>query len=359
LGLALTDAGFDYAVLSKFRARLLDGEAEQQLLDALIARCKETGLLKAGGRARTDSTRVLAAIRVLNRLACVGETLRAALNDLAVVAPDWLRARADPDWFDRYGARCEAYRLPKGEAERRALAETIGRDGFALLTALFAADAPAWLREVPVVDTLRRAWVDPYWVDDGVVRWRKAGELAPAGVRLDSPDDPEAHFGIKRTTSWTGDKVHVTETCDRAQIHLITHVDTTPAAVDDAARTAAMHDALAGKGLPPREHLVDAGDVDGALLVSRRVEHGSDLVGPVRPHGSWQAKTAGADDLAAFTVAWAAQRVVCPQGHVTTAWVSHEDRWGNPVIRATFARDDCLRCAERACCTRSATAPRH
>jgi hypothetical protein len=38
---------------------------------------------------------VLAAVRTLNRLERVGETLRAALNAVAVVAPAWLRALAD------------------------------------------------------------------------------------------------------------------------------------------------------------------------------------------------------------------------------------------------------------------------
>ncbi|HEX5502447.1 MAG TPA: transposase [Thermomicrobiales bacterium] len=198
-----------------------------------------------------------------------------------------------------------------------------------------------------------------YWLDDGVVCWRKAGELAPAGVRLDSPDDPEAHFGNKRTTTWTGYKAHLTETCDPGRIHLITHVDTTPAAAADVARTADIHDALAGRGLPPGEHLVDAGYVDGTLLVSSRVGHGIDLVGLVRPNVTWQAQTEGAYDVAAFTVEWAAQRVVCPQGWVSSARVPYEDQWGNAVIGAKFARDDCLACGHRACCTRSATAPRH
>jgi transposase len=87
LALEFTDPGFHYAVLSKFRTRLVAGGAEQLLLDALLARFQTAGLLKAGGHARTDSTHIVAAIRALNRLECVGETLRAALNDLAVVAP--------------------------------------------------------------------------------------------------------------------------------------------------------------------------------------------------------------------------------------------------------------------------------
>src|SRR5919106_4584330 len=60
LGLELTDPGFDYSVLCKFRTRLIAGQEEERLLEALLEACKEQGLLKARGRARTDSTRVLA-----------------------------------------------------------------------------------------------------------------------------------------------------------------------------------------------------------------------------------------------------------------------------------------------------------
>ena len=77
---------------------------------------RELELLKRRGRQRTDSTHVLAAVRVLNRLERVGETMRAALNDLAVIAPDWLRALAPAEWYQRYGERVENYHLPKTEA---------------------------------------------------------------------------------------------------------------------------------------------------------------------------------------------------------------------------------------------------
>jgi transposase len=51
-------------------------------------------LVKARGKQRTDSTHVVAAVRYMNRLELVGETLRAALNDLALHSPDWVRAVA-------------------------------------------------------------------------------------------------------------------------------------------------------------------------------------------------------------------------------------------------------------------------
>src|SRR3954453_15033503 len=101
LGLELTDPGFDHTVLSEFRSRLVHGQAEQQLLDTLLERCRELGLIRERGRQRTDSTHVLAAVRVLNRLERVGETMRAALNELAVMAPGWLQALAPAEWYSR------------------------------------------------------------------------------------------------------------------------------------------------------------------------------------------------------------------------------------------------------------------
>src|SRR5260370_33715450 len=102
LSLELTDPGFDFSLLSELRTRLLAGKSETQLLQALLDLCKSRGWLKARGRQRTDSTHVLAAIRDLNRLECVGETLRHTLNVLAEVAPDWLLAQTPPAWVDRH-----------------------------------------------------------------------------------------------------------------------------------------------------------------------------------------------------------------------------------------------------------------
>src|SRR5215207_4481021 len=122
LGLELTDPGFDASVLCEFRTRLVEGGAEERLLHKLLDRCRELGLLKARARQRTDATHVLASIRALNRLELVGETLRAALNELATLAPDWLRGVASEVWYKRYARRVEDDRLPRTMAEREAYA---------------------------------------------------------------------------------------------------------------------------------------------------------------------------------------------------------------------------------------------
>src|SRR5450759_3736174 len=47
LSLELCDPGFDHTVLSEFRSRLVEGNAEQRLLDLLLERCRAGGWLKA------------------------------------------------------------------------------------------------------------------------------------------------------------------------------------------------------------------------------------------------------------------------------------------------------------------------
>ena len=83
LALDLDDPGFDSTVLCEFRRRLVQGSAETLLLDRLLDRLREEDLIRERGRQRTDSTHVMAALREMTRLELLGETLRAALNELA------------------------------------------------------------------------------------------------------------------------------------------------------------------------------------------------------------------------------------------------------------------------------------
>lgn len=358
LSLELTDPGFDFSILSEFRARLIAGSLEHQLLEAMLTHFKACGWLRARGQQRTDSTHVLAAIRTLNRLESVGETLRAALNSLAVVAPDWLLTLVTSDWFDRYGTRVEEYRLPKGKDAREVYAAQIGADGFRLLDAIDADDTRCWLREVPAVQTLGQMWAHQDTREEGRVRLRAAHELPPASERFDSPYDPEAHYGNKRTTTWTGYKVHLTETCDPHAPHLITHVETTSAPTTDVTMTAPIHEALAAKALLPSTHVVDAGYIDATLLVSSPTPHQVDLVGPVRTDVSWQARAGQGYDISAFRVDWEAQTATCPAGHTSVTWHPGHDRWGNAVIHVDFHQRHCRPCPHRLLCTHAKNEPR-
>src|SRR5215217_2300973 len=225
LGLALTDPGFDFSVLSEFRDRLLASSTEELLLDKLLERCRVLGWLKARGQQRTDSTHGLAAIRVLNRLELVAETLRAALNAVATVAPDWLQELAPLEWYERYGKRIEDVRLPRDKADREAYAQMVGEDGVHFLDAVEAAEAPKEVRELPILESLRRTWQRHYaWtVDEALaagggskrcVRVKANRALPLAAEGIESPYDADARYRHKRDTSWTGDMVHVSETCE-------------------------------------------------------------------------------------------------------------------------------------------------
>jgi transposase len=353
LRLELTDPGFDASVLSEFRARLIAGAAEYLLFDTLLIWCRNRQLIRARGRQRTDSTHILAAVRALNRLEVVGETLRHTLNTLAVVAPEWLRAVSPPDWKDRYTRRAEDDRLPTTQAARAALTLTIGHDGWRLLAAIDHADAPSWLREVPAVATLRRVWMQNYWWDGTQLHWRAADNIPPAAQFISSPYDSEAHYARKHTTQWVGYKVHLTETCDDDLPHLITNVETTIGPAADGAATPKIHAALQQRGLLPGTHSVDTGFLDAELLVESQAHYGVDLLGPTRLDYHWQAREGAGFDAQHFQIDWEREQATCPVGKTSTGWTPAVDNRGNAVIKVKFSTKDCRRCAKLSQCVRS------
>ncbi len=359
LGLELTDTGFDFTVLSKFRKRLAQGNAEHRLLDELLEVCTAKGLIKKRGRARTDSTHVLAKVRSLNRLGNIVEAMRLVLNTLAVSEPEWLSTWVPAAWFERYGERFEGFRLPRGKDKIRDLAEITGEDGFYLLEKVYAFKGPADLAELEAVETLRRMWMQQYWLDDSRVRWRDVKDLPPNSLLLASPYDPDARLGSKRELRWTGYKVHVTETCEEDFVHLITHVATSQPNRHDNQLIPDIHRVLESRNLLPDVHLVDAGYMDTELLVESQKSYDVRLHGPLPANHRWQAKTEGAYSINDFAINWEAEQVTCPNNKQSVYWSGRLDkRNGNELIMVLFAKADCLTCEQRARCHRSNKNPR-
>ena len=225
----MTDPGVDCSILSEFRQRLVAAKAEERLLNHLLGCCQDHQWLKAGGKQRTDSTHVLARVRDMNRLECVGETMRFALNRLATLLPDWLARQLPPEWAARYGSRAEEYRLPHTKPARLAHAQQVGQDGWWLLERIERDEQAALLRQLPAIAILRRVWLQPFRPVDDHLIWRAEhqDELPPSARLIRSPYDVGARFSRKRTTTWVGYKVHLSETCEADQPHLITQVATT------------------------------------------------------------------------------------------------------------------------------------
>ena len=357
LCLELEDAGFNYSVLSEFRDRLVAGGADGLILGRMLEHFKARGLVKADGRARTDSTHVLAAIEALNRLELVGRTLQTVLETLAKCVPEWLKRQVSADWFDRYGRRIDEYRLPKKDNERQVLAEQIGRDGQYLLEQLDRLSEQTLVDSVEI-QTLRQVWRQQYSVVDGQLRWRNQAELPPSAERIASPYDTQARFSKKREETWVGYKVHVTETCDDERPHLITHVETTVSTDQDVTALEPIHQALATEQFLPAEHLVDMGYASGETIHTSLSQYGVDLVGPVHLDTSWQAHTPDAFDLSRFQIDWQNQQVICPTGHVSRSWSTTKTLHTKPVVLARFSPTDCKPCPVRAQCTKSTTAGR-
>ena len=381
LGLELDDQGFDASVLSEFRSRLVAGDLTCLALDALLERLAGLGLVKAGGRQRTDSTHVLGAIRELNRLELAGETLRAALEALAVAAPGWLAGVIDESWQQVYGARIDDLHLPESQARRQALMVRYGADGYYLLEQVHGPGAPGWLRELPAVQALRRIWIQQFCreVTDGrqeVRRREKLPEgdgLPPGRDRLISPYDLDARYSIKRETGWGGYKVHFTETCDapgpdRRQDatgpgtgparaagrgeppNLVTNVATTEATVPDAAMTTPVHQDLAGKDLLPAEHLVDSGYPSAELIIHAARVFGITLVSPMLLDTSAQARAGAGYDKAAFAIDFGARQATCPQGITSSSWTPCRQRHDEAIV-VSWPKNACLPCPARQLCT--------
>lgn len=358
LGLELEDPGFDYSVLSEFRGRLVSEQKAQVLLDELLMRLKQLKLLKGRGQQRTDSTHILAAVRQLNRVEIVGETMRRALNELAEFAPEWVQDIARPEWFTRYGRRFEQMRLPKERPEREALLETIGADGMFLLEAVRTAAEAERLSELPGVEFLRRMWVQQYWTEvkeDGrqSVHLRADDNQPPGSLRLHSPYDEDVRYSAKREQGWVGYKTHLSETSGADQLHLITQVTTTLATETDMQALEKVHRTLAHKDLLPDEHLLDAGYVDAEALVSAKQDFGITICSPVRQKVSWQAKAAEGFDLASFQIDWEKQVVTCPRGQTSAQWCERHSQNRKPAIQVRFSPSVCRTCAAQAQCTQA------
>lgn len=352
LGLELEDEGFHYSVLCKFRKRLLENGAEEQLFTMMLTKLQEAGLLKAGGKQRTDSTHIVAAIRALNRLVLVGETMRHALDTIAAVAPSWLQTVAPERWYKQYGTPVHEYKMPKEKAKRATLARQIGEDGMVLMNLIYAEGEMNWLKEVSAVETLRRIWVEQFYYNEERVEWRSKENMPKSSQQIISPYDLDARHGQKRQTRWMGYKVHLTERCDADAPRLITHVETRPAPEADTNATTDIHAGLAEKGLLPDHHLVDMGYVAGHHIVAAQQDYGIELYGPIQPDSSWQAKQPDAFDLTRFEYDWENKQATCPEGKTTSNWNEAIEN-DHLIIHTTFRMADCRACPSRSLCTRS------
>ncbi len=282
----------------------------------------------------------------------MSETLRAALNELATLDPEWLKSIVPKEWYKRYGQRIEDYRLPETSAQRDTYAQQVGEDGYYLLDCLTQTNRLVQWQQLASIKALKIAWQRHYErnsnesVDGEEVHWKSKKELALSPQAIESPYDPDARYRYRSGVSWTGYIVHFCETCEEEKPHLITHVMTTDATVHEAQCTNKIHQALIEKQLAPKEHFVDSAYVDAQLLVKSQ-KQGIELVGPTRQNFSWQKRTEGAFDSTQFKIDWTQKQVLCTNGKSSALWKEYVDSQGHPYIRVRFKSRDCQTCPVR------------
>nr|WP_317453828.1 IS1182 family transposase [Streptomyces sp. CBMA152] len=349
LSMEMDDPGFHHSVLADFRERLAETGRADQLLELALKRIQAAGLLTERGRQRTDSTHVLASVRDLTRIELVTESIRAALEEIARLAPEELIALVIVEWGQRYG---RAARLGKNPTRPKTRINYLGEDADLLLR--HVASLPRGLREGPRVQVLRQIFLQNYFLDgQGRIRWRMPTDagLPPTATAIVSPYDVIARYARRGDTRWKGFLAHVTETCDADAVNIITDVITTVASGNDARTLPTVHTRLKGRGLLPAEHLVDGGYISVAHRDRAVREYQIHLVGPVKEKITRKSRKGNGFDRDAFTIDWERQQVTCPQGKESMSWAAHASV--APAIHAKFSQRDCRQCSVKVNCTRS------
>src|SRR5260370_14179847 len=163
----------------------------------------------------------------------------------------------------------------------------------------------------------------------------------------------KARHSRKKSTAWTGYKVHFTETCEADEPHLIVDVITTAATTPDGEIMGELHDQLAHQEMLPDQHLVDMGYVDAEVLAESQNRYQVDDVSAVMPDLSWQTRAATSFDHRCFTIDWQAHEVICPASRTSQSWGTIADRHGKTVVRVRFPQAVCQSCPLHDQCTRS------
>lgn len=196
MAMELDDPGFHHSVLADFRDRLAEAGRADRLLDLVLARLKEAGLVRERTTQRTDSTHVLAAVRDLTRLELITETIRAVLEEVADTSPHLLDELVDEDGGLRYG---RPVRLGKNPTKPMTRILATGSDAVRLLEHLHRHGGDR--TPGPRVQALRQTMVQNHRDAAGHLRWRTAEKEGRGGTAAVVEGDHLAlrHLGPLRT----------------------------------------------------------------------------------------------------------------------------------------------------------------
>ena len=291
-GLALTDEGFDYSVLTYWRTRLRTSERPERIFDAVRSVIDATGVLKGKTRRALDSTLLDDAVATQDTVTQLISAIRRVQR--VVVGAEKVPVSAHD--YETSGKPLIAWDDPVAKAE---LVDGLVNDALALLEALEANslddEAAGALGLLALV-----AGQDVEQDDEGT--WRIAQGVAPD--RIISTVDPETrHMHKSRSEYRDGYKAHI---AIEPETGLVTSAILTPANASDA-KTAIDLVAAEPEGL---EILADSAYGSGDTRAHLRARHDRQIIKPIPlrravPGGFCR------DD---FVVDHEARTVTCPAG---------------------------------------------
>jgi transposase len=357
MAMELDDPGFHHSVLADFRDRLTEDDRADRLLDLVLARLNDAGLVRERTTQRTDSTHVLAAVRDLTRLELITEAVRAALEEIAGTAGHLLDGLVDEEWGRRYG---RPVRLGKNPTRPKTRILATGNDAVLLLEHLYRnGEGRAF---GPRVQALRQIMVQNYHRDAaGRLLWRTAEDdgpgLPPSSRAIVSPYDTTARYARHgHIISWRGFSAHLTETCAPDSPNVITDVATSAATTHDSQVLPGIHTRLSRRGLLPHEHLVDSGYTSLVHLEQAARDHQVTVSEPIRGNPTRQHRRNEGFARDDFRIDYDHQQVTCPQGQVSQGWHGPypiSSPTAAPLIVARFTKAQCHPCPARTQCTTS------
>jgi transposase len=334
LHLPLDYDGFHFTDLLAFRKRLLEHEQERLFFDSFLKRLISLGLIKKGGKVRTDSTHVLGLVEKLGRMELLTESVRVALRAVQEADGAWTEKRLPAAFLESYAQRQSEYGLSDNQVQTKSV--RAGKDGFWLL-GMIDQSGSSVLRRLPEVSVLRQVLAEQF--PDGPDAPPPAKR--PSGKNMiESPHEPEVRFGKKRDKKWRGYKVQVTETCNEGLPNLIVDLEPSGAAGHDSRELTAIQERLAERVLSPEEQYVDQGYVSGELIRSSQAD-GIRLMGKppadTHPYKSFRQEQFRIDELA--------QQAICPAGQSSSSWhETHREGWPANKVVIHFSAPLCRAC---------------
>lgn len=342
LHLPLDDAGFHYSDLCNFRQRLLAHGKDSLIFDQLLKKISSLGFLHKRGYQRTDSTHVLAVVRHLSRLENLSEGLRVALQAIEKADAVFYQHKLPSLYKEHWSKPLSDYQMT--DDERKKELERLGKDIHWLLDFL-STNRQSFLSlpEVEVLDTLFSQHFTIHNKKEVVIK-----QKATTGKeKIQTPHDPEARYSTKRDKSWTGYKVHVTETAnEKGEVNFVTDITTTNACERDSETLQQIQQNLEERSLKPEQQFVDKGYTTGDNLADS-VENDISLMGEVS-----ELNNDGLFTADEFTIDYQAKTATCPAGCTSCSWRHFESGKHEGEIEISFGQQ-CQDCSLKEKCTQS------